>query len=65
MKNTTLKNIILNFDTMAPDHFTDWFKENKKLLLEKEAKEHEEIRNDTFEEAHGQFQDVCEQHGFQ
>jgi hypothetical protein len=36
MKNTVLKNIISNFDLMANDHFIEWFKENKEVLLEKE-----------------------------
>lgn len=39
MENTVLKNIISNFDLMANDHFLDWFKENKEVLLEKEKQQ--------------------------
>jgi hypothetical protein len=39
MENTLLQNIISNFDLMDNQHFLDWFKENKKWMLEKEKEQ--------------------------
>lgn len=39
MKNTVLQNVISNFNLMDKQHFLDWFKENKEVILEKEKQQ--------------------------
>ena len=39
MKNTVLQNVISNFNLMDKQHFLDWFKGNKEVILEKEKQQ--------------------------
>jgi hypothetical protein len=46
MKNTTLTNIISNFNNMSKEHFVEWFRENMEVLRKKEK---EQIKGAYFE----------------
>lgn len=43
MENTLIRNIISNFELMDNQHFLDWFKENKRWMLEQELNQNEKV----------------------
>lgn len=53
-QNTVLKTIISNFDLMCKQHFIDWFKENKNVLLEAEKQQIENSFDEGYEEKYQQ-----------